>query len=107
MAVGDDAAAAGYPLVPQTGTGAKVRDGWVEIDRTRDFVAQVKNLILSTWPISRGGTGAITASNARINLGISSGTGAASDSVGGAVDGNIYFKIITLCLFLQAKIPLL
>lgn len=105
MAVGDDAAAAGYPLVPQTGSGAQVRDGWQEIDRTRDFVAQVKALILSTWPVSRGGTGATTASNARVNLGISSGTGAASDSVGGNVDGNIYFKIITLWLFLQEKIP--
>lgn len=94
MAIGDDATAAGYPLVPLTGDGAQVRLGSQEINRTRDFVAQVKNLILSTWPVSRGGTGATTASGARGNLGIKSGTAAASDSVGGNVDGNIYFKII-------------
>lgn len=94
MAVGDDAAAAGYPLVPATGAGAQVRLGSQEINRTRDFVAQVKALILATWPVSRGGTGATDASGARSNLGITSGTAAASDAVGGAVDGNIYFKII-------------
>jgi|1185.fasta_scaffold04395_4 hypothetical protein len=94
MAVGDDAAAAGYPLVPGSGTGGKAHDGYIEINRTRDFVAQVKSLILSTWPVNKGGTGSTTAAGARTNLGISSGTAAASDAVGGNVDGNIYLKII-------------
>lgn len=45
MAVGDDATLAGYPLVPNTGAGAEVKYGAREINRTRDFVAQVKALI--------------------------------------------------------------
>lgn len=78
MAVGDAAAADGYPLVPDTGTGGKVRDGYLEINRTRDFIAQIKNLLPT------GKSGYRTAS------GISSGTG---DPTGGS-DGDIYFKII-------------
>ena len=95
MAIGDDATAAGYPLVPDTGTGGEVKLGAQEINRTRDFVAQVLALILSVWPVSRGGTGASTAAGARVNLGISYGTASVSDSVGGAVDGNIYLKIVS------------
>jgi hypothetical protein len=95
MAVGDDAAAAGFPLVPESGPGGEVHNGFLEINRTRDLVAQVKALILSNWPINKGGTGATTAAGARVNLGISYGADAASDSVGGAVDGNIYFKIVS------------
>jgi hypothetical protein len=94
MAVGDDATAAGYPLVPQTGTGGEVHNGFLEINRTRDFVAQVKALIVSVWPVSKGGTGSSSASGGRINLGIRSGTASPSDAVGGNVDGNIYFKIV-------------
>lgn len=94
MAVGDDAAAAGYPLVPGTGSGAEVRYGSREINRTRDFVAQVKGLIQSIWPVTSGGTGSSTISGARTNLGIRSGTASASDAVGGNADGNIYFKIL-------------
>lgn len=45
MPIGDDAVAAGFPLVPGTGDGAQVRLGAQEINRTRDFVAQVKALI--------------------------------------------------------------
>lgn len=94
MAVGDDATLAGFALVPDTGTAGEVRFGAQEINRTRDYAAQVKNLILAIWPVSRGGTGASNTSQARVNLGISSGTLDASDAVGGAVDGNIYFKIV-------------
>lgn len=94
MAIGDDAAAAGYPLVPGSGSGGKAHDGYIEINRTRDFVAQVKALILATWPVSRGGTGSTTAAGARTNLGISSGTANPSDAVGGNQNGNVYFKIL-------------
>lgn len=45
MAIGDDATAAGYPLVPNTGSGGEVKFGAREINRTRDFIAQVKALI--------------------------------------------------------------
>ena len=95
MAIGDDAAAAGFALVPNSGTGAEVALGAQEINRTRDYVAEIKALILSTWPVNKGGTGATAAVGARNNLGIFTGTDAPSDSVGGAVDGNIYFQIVS------------
>jgi hypothetical protein len=94
MAVGDEALAAGYPVLTDTGTTGKVRDGWIEINRTRDFVAEVKGSVLTTWPVNKGGTGSTTAAGARTNLFIRSGTAAPSDAVGGATDGNIYLKII-------------
>ena len=91
MAVGDDAAAAGYPLVPSTGSeDARVKFGAREINRTRDFVAAVKALIENVWPVTKGGTGATTKSGARTNIGITSGT---LDPMGGE-DGDVYFKIV-------------
>lgn len=72
MAIGDDALAAGYPLVPNNGEEGKVKWGAREINRTRDFVAQVKAAIASVWGIARGGTGATTAAQARTNLGLGS-----------------------------------
>lgn len=78
MAVGDDALAAGYPLVPDTGEEGRVRYGAQEINRTRDFIALVKALI----PIGK--------SNNRAAAGITSGTASPS----GGNDGDIYFKII-------------
>jgi hypothetical protein len=78
MAVGDDAAAAGFPLVPDTGDEGLVRLGAQEINRTRDQVAQVKNLI----PVGKA--------SYRTAAGISSGT---ADPTGGN-DGDIYFKIL-------------
>lgn len=78
MAIGDAAVAAGYPLVPDTGDPGRVKLGAQEINRTRDFVAQVG----STIPNSK--------SAYRTASGISSGT---ADPTGGN-DGDIYFKII-------------
>lgn len=78
MAVGDDAAAAGLPLVPDSGEEGRIRWGAQEINRTRDFVAQVKALIPSGKPAFR------TAS------GISSGTAAPS----GGSDGDIYYQVL-------------
>lgn len=78
MAVGDDAAAAGYPLVPDTGEEGRVRWGAREINRARDFIALVKALI----PVGKAAY--------RTASGISSGS---ADPSGGN-DGDIYFKII-------------
>lgn len=90
MAVGDDATAAGYPLV--SGTSGLVKDGDTEINRTRDFVAQVKNLILATWPVNRGGTGATTAAAARANLGICGAITYGTAAPSGGASGDVYFK---------------
>lgn len=78
MAVGDDARSKDLPLVPDNGEDGRVRWGAREINRTRDFVAQVMMLI----PAGKAGY--------RTAAGISSGT---ADPTGG-VDGDIYFKII-------------
>lgn len=90
MAVGDDAAAAGYPLVAASD---EVEQGYVEINRTRDFIAQVLSLIQGVWDTSHGGTGASDIATAKVNLGFNYGSDAPSDSNGGAVDGNVYFRI--------------
>lgn len=78
MAIGDLAAAAGYPLVPDTGEAGKVKYGAQEINRTRDEIAALLAMIPTSKPA------------ARTAAGISSGT---ADPVGG-VDGDIYFKIL-------------
>lgn len=78
MAVGDEATAAGFPIVPDTGEEGRVRWGGREITRTRDFLAQVKNLIPNGKAANRAAAG------------ISSGTAAPT----GGNDGDIYFKIV-------------
>lgn len=78
MAIGDAAAAEGYPLVPDTGEEGKVKWGARELNRTRDFVAILKALM----PISKA--------SFRSSAGISSGT---AEPTGGT-DGDIYFKIL-------------
>jgi len=78
MAVGDQAAAAGFLLVPDTGEEGRVRWGAREINRARDYVAQTKSLI----PVGKAGY--------RSAAGISHGT---AEPTGGN-DGDIYFKII-------------
>lgn len=79
MAVGDQAAAAGYPLVPDTGEEGRVRWGAREINRTRDLIALVKAMI----PTGKSGF--------RSASGITSGTAEPS----GGTDGDVYFKIIS------------
>lgn len=78
MAIGDQALAAGFPTVPDVGEEGRVRWGAREINRARDFIAQVKALVPNGKAAYR------TAS------GISSGT---ADPTGGN-DGDIYFKIV-------------
>ena len=77
MAVGDDAVAAGFSLVD--GSIVLLKDVDLEINRTRDYVAQTKALI----PVGKAGY--------RDAAGITSGT---ADPAGGA-DGDIYLKIIS------------
>ena|ERR1700741_4876551 len=64
MPVGDLASAAGFPLVPDTGEEGRVRWGAREINRTRDFVAQVKALIptlpSTAWTTYTPGTTGLT-----------------------------------------------
>jgi hypothetical protein len=79
MAVGDQAQAAGFSVVPDDGEQGRIRWGALEINRTRDFIAQVKALI----PVGKSGY--------RTATGISSGT---ADPTGGT-DGDIYFKIVS------------
>jgi hypothetical protein len=91
MAVGDEALAAGFPLVPNTGPEGLVRYGAREINRTRDFIAEVISVIAGVLPVVRGGTGAANIIDARVNLGITSGT----DLPSGGNPGDIYFRIIS------------
>lgn len=76
MAVGDEAVAEGFSIVPDTDL---VKDGAEEINRTRDYVAQVKASVPTGKAAYRGAAG------------ITSGT---TDPTGGN-DGDIYFKIIS------------
>lgn len=78
MAEGDQAQAAGFSVVPDTGEQGRIRWGGREINRTRDYIAQVKALI----PTGKAAY--------RTAAGISSGT---ADPTGGT-DGDIYFKIV-------------
>lgn len=78
MAIGDNAQAAGFPIVPDTGEEGRIRWGARELNRTRDFIGQVMALI----PVGKAAY--------RTASGITSGT---SDPSGGN-DGDIYFKII-------------
>lgn len=76
MAIGDDAAGAGYELVPETGENGKVKYGARELNRGRDYTAQVKN---ETRPVARGGTGGTTRATARSGIGITVGSAAPSN----------------------------
>lgn len=80
MAVGDDATGKGLPLVPDTGEEGRVRWGAREINRTRDFVAQVMNLI----PTGKAGY--------RAAAGLTIGTSVPSNATG--EDGDWFAKYI-------------
>lgn len=79
MAVGDQAAAAGLPIVPDSGEDGRVRWGGREINRTRDELAA----IMTGAPVGKSGY--------RTAAGISSGTAAPT----GGTDGDIYLQIIS------------
>jgi hypothetical protein len=68
MANGDAALAAGMDVVPAT---ADRRQGYDEINKTRDYIAERTNAVT---PIEKGGTGSTSASAARAALGISTTT---------------------------------
>lgn len=78
MAVGDQAQAAGYAVVPDTGEEGRVRWGAREINRTRDYIAG----LLAMIPLGKAGY--------RTSAGITSGT----TSPTGGNDGDVYFKIV-------------
>lgn len=78
MAAGDQAAAAGYAVVPESGEPGRVRYGAQEINKTRDYIAVLKALIPGSKSAYRSAAG------------ITSGT---AEPTGGQ-DGDIYFKII-------------
>lgn len=78
MAVGDDATAAGFAIVPDTGEEGRVRYGAREINRTRDYAAQVK----ASVPVGKAAY--------RTAAGITSGTALPT----GGNDGDIYFQVI-------------
>ena len=80
MAVGDDATSAGYSLVPNTGDLGKVKLGAQEINRTRDYIAQVKALIPDRHDAYLAASG------------ILKGTTTPLSTL--AVDGNIYLMIL-------------
>lgn len=80
MAVGDDALAAGYGVVPETGSeDARIRWGAREINKTRDFIA----LLRAQIPTSKAAY--------RAAAGITSGTAEPTNGP----PGDIYFKIIS------------
>lgn len=78
MAVGDAAVAGGLPIL-DPGT-ALLKNGATEINRTRDFVANVQALLPANKPAYR------------VKAGISSGTSVPSNATGN--DGDIFFRTL-------------
>lgn len=87
MAIGDDATSAGFPLVPDTGEEGRKRWGAREINRTRDFIALVKNLIPTGKPANRAASG------------ITYGTGLPT----GGDDGDIHHRVFNGVTFTFVK----
>lgn len=80
MAIGDEGEAAGYGKVPDTGEDGKVKWGAREINRTRDFLAQLKALVPGNKAAARAAAG-ITSSTAVPGAGVGN-------------DGDIHFRTI-------------
>lgn len=80
MALGDDAKAAGYPLVPGSGEEGKIKYGAREINRTRDFIAQVLKLVPTTRDHFRAG--------AKINVVYG------DPGPGDGVEGEVVFRVL-------------
>lgn len=83
MVYGNDAAAAGMAVLDGS---EDRRNGWDEINRTRDYIAQRTSTV---QPIAKGGTGATTAAGARSALGVQTTV----DAVAGATDAPSAGKI--------------
>jgi hypothetical protein len=83
MAIGDDATSAGFPLVPDTGEEGRKRWGAREINRTRDLIALVKNLIPVGKPANRAAAG------------LTYGTGLPT----GGADGDVHHRIFNGATF--------
>lgn len=77
MANGNDALAAGMDIL--TGDEDR-RDGWDEINLTRDYIAQRTSAI---QPVAKGGTGADNAAGARANLDVVGWADTYTDPVAG------------------------
>lgn len=108
MAVGDDAAnlppASGGPLDlvhetdprPDPSDSAYIRWGAREINKTRDYIKTKLLDILKPsgsdviWSIAQGGTGASTKSDARTNLGITSG----ASTPASPAEGDLHFTVV-------------
>lgn len=76
MAIGDDAVAKGMPLVPETGSvDALVRYGARELNRTRDFIANTRDLIPTAGQLGLTGVHTISSANPS-----------------GGSDGDVWFK---------------
>lgn len=80
MAVGDDAKAANYPIVPGSGEEGKIKYGAREINRTRDMIAQLKQQV----PDNKEGW----RSRAVMSF------GAGMPGPGDGQEGEIYFRLI-------------
>jgi hypothetical protein len=84
MAIGDAAQAAQYLVVPEDGPEGRVRWGAREINRTRDYIAEVKSII----PVGRQAY--------RTAAGIFYGTSPppAATTPGQYLNGDVYLHII-------------
>lgn len=93
MAVGDSARDVNYLLVPNTGEEGRVRWGAREINRTRDYIADIYKRIPGIWAVTQGGTGGNTPATARVGLELlgkmTMGTG---NPPADGQNGDIYFK---------------
>lgn len=79
MAIGDDATAAGLPVL----TGAEdLRDGWIEINRTRDHVAA---LMLPRRQIDT--------TNSRVPVIVQHGAGKVAGAASATVSESVFFPV--------------